>query len=85
VKKEYADLLRRADAIFIEELRATPYVPVEGRAVGAAGMPKNWYEATSQAFTGRRVARHPRIRAGNRAARALRGRWTRFMGYLPEL
>ncbi len=51
VKKEYADLLRRADAIFIEELRATPYVPVEGQAVGAAGMPKNWYEATSQAFT----------------------------------
>ncbi len=51
VKKEYADLLRRADAIFIEELRATPYVPVEGQAMGAAGIPKNWYEATSQAFT----------------------------------
>ena len=51
VKKEYADLLRRADAIFIEELRATPYVPVEGQVVGAAGVPKNWYEATSQAFT----------------------------------
>ena len=51
VKKEYADLLRRADAIFIEELRATPYVPVQGQAMGAAGMPKNWYEATSQAFT----------------------------------
>ncbi len=27
VKKEYADLLRRADAIFIEELRNFPYVP----------------------------------------------------------
>ncbi len=51
VKKEYADLLRRADAIFIEELRATPYVPVAGQVVGAAGVPKNWYEATSQAFT----------------------------------
>jgi len=51
VKKEYADLLRRADAIFIEELRATPYVPAADEAVGAAGVPKNWYEATSQAFT----------------------------------
>jgi GMP synthase (glutamine-hydrolysing) len=51
VKKEYADLLRRADAIFIEELRATPYVPTAGEVVGASGVPKNWYEATSQAFT----------------------------------
>ncbi len=51
VKKEYADLLRRADAIFIEELRATPYVPTPGEAVAASGVPKNWYEATSQAFT----------------------------------
>jgi len=51
VKKDYADLLRRADAIFIEELRATPYVPVAGEVVGASGVPKNWYEATSQAFT----------------------------------
>ena len=41
VKKEYADLLRRADAIFIEELRN--FVdPVSG---------KNWYDLTSQAFT----------------------------------
>ncbi|HZX29443.1 MAG TPA: glutamine-hydrolyzing GMP synthase [Telluria sp.] len=50
VKKEYADLLRRADAIFIEELRNTPYegVVVEGSDPDAA--PKNWYEATSQAF-----------------------------------
>ncbi len=39
VKKEYADLLRRADAIFIEELRAT--VDEEGRS---------WYDKTSQAF-----------------------------------
>jgi GMP synthase (glutamine-hydrolysing) len=51
VKKEYADLLRRADAIFIEELRATPYVPAADEAVGASGVLKNWYEATSQAFT----------------------------------
>ncbi len=40
VKKEYADLLRRADAIFIEELRQTRD-PASG---------KNWYELTSQAF-----------------------------------
>ncbi len=41
VKKEYADLLRRADAIFIEELRN-----FQDAASG-----KNWYELTSQAFT----------------------------------
>ena len=40
VKREYADLLRRADAIFIEELHATK--DVEG---------KSWYSKTSQAFT----------------------------------
>ena len=40
VKKEYADLLRRADAIFIEELRAH-VDPATG---------KNWYDLTSQAF-----------------------------------
>ena len=40
VKAEYADLLRRADAIFIEELRA-----FKDEASG-----KNWYELTSQAF-----------------------------------
>src|SRR5438046_8368338 len=50
VKKEYADLLRRADAIFIEELRNTPYEFVAGQAVNQEEMPKNWYEATSQAF-----------------------------------
>jgi GMP synthase (glutamine-hydrolysing) len=38
VKKEYADLLRRADAIFIEELRGTLDNGV------------SWYEKTSQAF-----------------------------------
>jgi GMP synthase (glutamine-hydrolysing) len=41
VKNEYADLLRRADAIFIEELRST-IEPHSG---------KTWYELTSQAFT----------------------------------
>ena len=41
VKKEYADLLRQADAIFIEELHN-----FKDEATG-----KNWYELTSQAFT----------------------------------
>ena len=41
VKKEYADLLRQADAIFIEELRST-IEPHSG---------KSWYDLTSQAFT----------------------------------
>lgn len=41
VKKEYADLLRRADAIFIEELRNWV-----DEATG-----KSWYDLTSQAFT----------------------------------
>ncbi|HMA07748.1 MAG TPA: glutamine-hydrolyzing GMP synthase [Ramlibacter sp.] len=40
VKKEYADLLRRADAIFIEELRN-----FKDESSG-----KSWYELTSQAF-----------------------------------
>jgi GMP synthase (glutamine-hydrolysing) len=40
VKKEYADLLRRADAIFIEELRN--FTDDKG---------KSWYDLTSQAFT----------------------------------
>ncbi|PTT89618.1 GMP synthase (glutamine-hydrolyzing), partial [Pelomonas sp. HMWF004] len=40
VKRPYADLLRRADAIFIEELRNT-IDPVSG---------KSWYALTSQAF-----------------------------------
>jgi GMP synthase (glutamine-hydrolysing) len=41
VKKEFTDLLRRADAIFIEELRNTR----------DAETGKTWYELTSQAFT----------------------------------
>jgi GMP synthase (glutamine-hydrolysing) len=40
VKKEYADVLRQADAIFIEELR---HFKDEARG-------KTWYELTSQAF-----------------------------------
>ena len=40
VKKEYADLLRRADAIFIDELR-NMVDPVSKQ---------NWYDLTSQAF-----------------------------------
>jgi len=40
VKREHADLLRRADAIFIDELRGC-IDPLDG---------KSWYEKTSQAF-----------------------------------
>ncbi len=40
VREEYADLLRRADAIFIEELRST--------VDEASG--RTWYDLTSQAF-----------------------------------
>ena len=51
VKKEYADLLRRADAIFIEELRNTPFEgDASSVAYGGTQVPRNWYEATSQAF-----------------------------------
>jgi GMP synthase (glutamine-hydrolysing) len=41
VKKEYADLLRQADAIFVEELRNFT----------DADSGKSWYDLTSQAFT----------------------------------
>ncbi len=55
VKKEYADLLRKADAIFIEELRNFPYVPevnsVRTEPVEVPTRAKTWYDATSQAFT----------------------------------
>ncbi|OGB23486.1 MAG: glutamine-hydrolyzing GMP synthase [Burkholderiales bacterium RIFCSPLOWO2_02_FULL_57_36] len=52
VKKEYADLLRKADAIFIEELRNTAIpLPAElAEEKGAGPFHKNWYDATSQAF-----------------------------------
>lgn len=41
VKAEYAELLRRADAIFMQELRGTIDEATQ----------KSWYELTSQAFT----------------------------------
>jgi GMP synthase (glutamine-hydrolysing) len=52
VKKEFADLLRRADAIFIEELRNTAIPLSQELAEGQPGghFHKNWYDATSQAF-----------------------------------
>ena len=46
VKADYAEMLRRADAIFIEELRNTYVdVPVDGELKRIS-----WYDATSQAF-----------------------------------
>jgi GMP synthase (glutamine-hydrolysing) len=51
VKKEYADLLRRADAIFIEELRNFPYTPAADEPINLRHPKKTWYDATSQAFT----------------------------------
>jgi GMP synthase (glutamine-hydrolysing) len=45
VKREYADLLRHADAIFIEELRN-----FREQGVGELGSGKTWYDLTSQAF-----------------------------------
>ncbi|MBI4189056.1 MAG: glutamine-hydrolyzing GMP synthase [Betaproteobacteria bacterium] len=57
VKAEYADLLRRADAIFIDELRAAPFIPSPLRGEGQGGgvgdnqtVPENWYDAVAQAF-----------------------------------
>jgi GMP synthase (glutamine-hydrolysing) len=54
VRQDFADLLRRADAIFIEELRNTPFIEPSTsgrrRGEGAGKQPRNWYEATSQAF-----------------------------------
>jgi GMP synthase (glutamine-hydrolysing) len=53
VKREYADLLRRADHIFIEELRATRagQQDVAAGRCGANDVGKSWYDLTSQAFT----------------------------------
>jgi GMP synthase (glutamine-hydrolysing) len=52
VKREYADLLRRADAIFIDELRATVATERDAAAglcaADEAGC--SWYDLTSQAF-----------------------------------
>ncbi|MDW8311360.1 MAG: glutamine-hydrolyzing GMP synthase [Burkholderiales bacterium] len=49
VTREYAELLRRADAIFIEELRNTPVAATpDERDLDQPGL--TWYEATAQAF-----------------------------------
>ena len=60
VKREYADLLRRADAIFIDELRAARYVSTGAEGEEDTGWSGgkhadgirfgNWYDATAQAF-----------------------------------
>jgi GMP synthase (glutamine-hydrolysing) len=52
VKREYADLLRRADAIFIEELRGTRATERDAAAglVRTDEVGRSWYELTSQAF-----------------------------------
>ncbi|WP_426398686.1 glutamine-hydrolyzing GMP synthase [Ralstonia sp. R-29] len=52
VKREYADLLRRADAIFIEELRGTKATAQDATAglCTEADVGKSWYDLTSQAF-----------------------------------
>ncbi|MCL4746934.1 MAG: glutamine-hydrolyzing GMP synthase [Burkholderiaceae bacterium] len=52
VRREYADLLRRADAIFIDELRATTATAADAVAglCEHAEVGRNWYELTSQAF-----------------------------------
>jgi GMP synthase (glutamine-hydrolysing) len=52
VRMDYADLLRRADAIFIEELRATRATERDAAAgiCHAGDVGKSWYDLTSQAF-----------------------------------
>src|SRR5205823_9280410 len=57
VRREHAELLRRADAIFIDELRKTSCdaIAPPGETSGAhanetAAGPSNWYDAVAQAF-----------------------------------
>lgn len=52
VKRDYAELLRRADAIFIEELRGTLATSQDVAAgiVTEDQVGKSWYDLTSQAF-----------------------------------
>jgi len=57
VRREHAELLRRADAIFIDELRKTscgaiapPGETSGAHANDAAAGPSNWYDAVAQAF-----------------------------------
>ncbi|WP_415035300.1 glutamine-hydrolyzing GMP synthase [Azonexus sp.] len=52
VKREHASLLQRADAIFIDELRATQATERDAAAglCGETDIGKTWYDLTSQAF-----------------------------------
>ena len=56
VRREFADLLRHADAIFIDELRKTSCggaaagAPTPARALESGTGPGNWYDAVAQAF-----------------------------------
>ncbi len=52
VKQDYAKLLQRADAIFIDELRATHATERDAAAglCAAGDVGKSWYDLTSQAF-----------------------------------
>ena len=52
VRREFADLLRRADAIFIDELRGTLATERDATAglVKADEVGRSWYALTSQAF-----------------------------------
>ena len=52
VRRDYADLLRRADAIFIEELRSTiaSQRDLAGGLIGVDDVGRSWYDLTSQAF-----------------------------------
>jgi GMP synthase (glutamine-hydrolysing) len=51
VNQHFADLLRRADAIFIEELRKAPYDGPVAQGANPRNLPRTWYDAVSQAFT----------------------------------
>lgn len=52
VKAEYAEILQRADAVFIEELRNTKATAKDAAAELCTGeqVGKSWYDLTSQAF-----------------------------------
>jgi GMP synthase (glutamine-hydrolysing) len=52
VRREYAELLRHADAIFLDELRKTKATPTDAAAglCATEDIGKSWYDLTSQAF-----------------------------------
>ena len=52
VKAEFASLLQRADAVFIEELRNTKATPADAAAgiCAESDVGRSWYDLTSQAF-----------------------------------